>query len=56
MLGSTRSRRCYILNIYDFRDFFKFLFPWESMGAIDLWGVASIDPSGLIGRIYVGDH
>ena len=26
------------------------------MGANDLRGVASLDPRGLIGRIYVGDH
>ena len=26
------------------------------MGAIDPLGVASLDPRGLIGRIYVGDH
>ena len=28
----------------------------NSMGANDPWGVASLDPRGLIGRIYVGDH
>ena len=27
-----------------------------SMGANDPRGVASLDPKGLIGRIYVGDH
>ena len=26
------------------------------MGANDPLGVASLDPRGLIGRIYVGDH
>ena len=26
------------------------------MGANDLWGVASLDPRALIGRIYVGNH
>ena len=26
------------------------------MGADDPPGVASLDPSGMIGRIYVGDH
>ena len=25
---------------------------YKSLGAIDLWGIASFDPSGLIGRIY----
>ena len=28
----------------------------ESMGAIDPCGMASLDPRGLISRIYVGDH
>ena len=28
----------------------------KSMGAIDPWDVASLDPKGLIGSIYVGDH
>ena len=29
-----------------------------SMGAIDRWSwsMTSLDPGGLIGRIYVGDH
>ena len=30
--------------------------PRKSMGANDPRGVASLDPRGLIGRIYVGDH
>ena len=25
------------------------------MEAKDHWGVASLDPSGMVGRIYVGD-
>ena len=29
---------------------------YKSMGANDPRGVASLDPRGLIGRIYVGDH
>ena len=36
-------------------DFFIF-FHCKSMGANDLCDVASLDPRGLIGRIYVGDH
>ena len=29
----------------------------KSMGVhASSWGVASFDPRGLIGRIYVGDH
>ena len=26
------------------------------MGANDPWGVANLNPRGLIGRIYVGEH
>ena len=33
-----------------------FFFHYKSMGANDLQGVASLDPRGLIGRIYLGDH
>ena len=29
---------------------------YKSMGDNDPRGVASLDPRGLIGRIYVGDH
>ena len=29
---------------------------YKSMGANDSWGVDSLDPKGLIDRIYVGDH
>ena len=29
---------------------------YKAMGAIGPWGVASLDPGGFIGRIYVGDH
>ena len=29
---------------------------YKSMGANDPQGVASLDPRGLICRIYVGDH
>ena len=36
-------------------DFFNFSH-YKSMGANDPRGVASLGPSGLIGRIYVGDH
>ena len=31
-------------------------FHYKSMGNNDPQGVASLDPRGLIGRIYVGDH
>ena len=27
-----------------------------SMGANELWGMANLDPKGMIGRIYVGNH
>ena len=26
------------------------------MGVNDLWGIANLDPRGMVGRIYVGDH
>ena len=29
---------------------------YKFMGANDLWGMASLGPRGLLGRIYVGDH
>ena len=29
---------------------------YKFMGANDSRGMASLDPRGLIGRIYVGDH
>ena len=55
MLGSTIH--CYILNIYGFRDKDFLCFSnYKSMGAIDHRGVASFDPRGLIGRIYVGER
>ena len=35
------------------KDFFSH---YKSMGANDPWGMASLDPRGLIGRIYVVGH
>ena len=35
---------------------FLSFFHYKSMGANDPRGVASLDPRGLIGRIYKGDH
>ena len=29
---------------------------YKSLGAIIHWGVASLDPRGLVGRKYVGNH
>ena len=42
---------------YGFRevDFFWFSH-YMSMAANDLRGVANLDPRGIVGRIYVGDH
>ena len=34
----------------------KIFFHYKSMGANNPRGVASLDPRGLTGRIYVGDH
>ena len=31
-------------------------FSHKSVGANDPWGMASLGPRGLIGRIYAGDH
>ena len=36
-------------------DFLSFSF-YKFIGANDPRGVASLDPRGLIGRIYVGNH
>ena len=35
---------------------FLIFFHYKSMGANDTRGMASSDPRGLSGRIYVGDH
>ena len=42
---------------YGFReeDFLSFSH-YKSMAANDLWGVANLDPRGMVGMIYVGDH
>ena len=29
---------------------------YKAMGANDPWGVSNLDPRGIVGRIYVGDH
>ena len=39
-----------------FQRFLKTIFYYESMGANDPHGVATLDPRGMVGRIYVGDH
>ena len=41
---------------HGFREDFLSFFHYKSMGANDPRGVASLDPRGLFGRIYVGDH
>ena len=41
---------------HDFREDFVTFSHYKSIGDNDLWGVASLGPRGLIGRIYVGDH
>ena len=42
---------------YGFRevDFLSFSH-YKSMGADEPWSVANLDPRGMFGRIYVGDH
>ena len=37
-------------------DFFLFFSHYKSMGANDPRDMASFDPEGLIGRVYVEDH
>ena len=32
------------------------VFPLKSMGANEPLGMANLDPRGMVGRIYVGDH
>ena len=49
------TRNHYIINIYDFREDFRFSH-CKSMETLDPRIGASLDPSGLIGRIFVGDH
>ena len=39
-----------------FREDFWSFSHYKSMGDNEHRGVASLDPSGMIGRIYVGDH
>ena len=41
---------------HGFREEDLSFFHYKSMGANDPWGMASLDPRGLICRIYVGDH
>ena len=36
-------------------DFFSFSH-YKSMTGNDLLGVANLEPRGMVGRIYVGDH
>ena len=39
------------------RRFLRFCFSTvKSLGANDPWGVANLDPRGIVGGIYVGDH
>ena len=35
------------------KNFFPTVSPWEPMTP---WGVANLDPRGMVGRIYVGEH
>ena len=46
-MGSMLSEK----NIFE-----AFFFHYKSMGAKEPPDVANLDPRGLIGRIYVGDH
>ena len=52
-------RHCYILNIQvvglTIQRIRFFFFHHKSLGAIDPWGIASLDHMGLISRIYIGE-
>ena len=41
---------------HGFRDDFLSFSHYKCMGANDPWGMANLDPRGIVGRIYVGDH
>ena len=53
---------CYILNIYAVglmvseKKIFKAFLHYKSMETLNPGGGSSLDPRGLIGRIYLGDH
>ena len=47
------SSRPYGFREDDFGRFFSYTSLYKYMTP---WGVASLDPRGLLGRIYVGDH
>ena len=58
MYGNTKH--CYILNIETVglmvsgkKISFPIISPRE---LITPWGMANLDPRGMVGRIYVGDH
>ena len=36
-------------------DFLRFS-PYKSMGVNDPPGIANLDPRGMVGKIYIGDH
>ena len=38
------------------KNIFLFFYHYKTLGANDPRGGASLDPRGLIGRIYIGDH
>ena len=41
---------------HGFRELFQFFFEYESMGANDPQDMAILDPRGIVGKIYIGDH
>ena len=51
----TKYRSC---RLHGFREGFLKLFPIKrkDMEVNDLQGVASLDPRGMTGMVYVGDH
>ena len=55
LLSAAKYRWCFKGYIYNLR-IFCFLLYMEVYGINNPMDVASLDPMGLIGRIYVGEH
>ena len=53
--ATNYNRSC---RLHGFRSFFIMLFPIirQDMEANDLQGMANLDPRGMVGMVYVGDH
>ena len=61
LIGRIYVRDHYIFNIqpvgpHGFREAFLSLSHYKSMGTNDTWDMVSLDPKGMVSRIYIGDH